>query len=406
MDTIGLRPPPRRGARRATTGVGAAAALMAIAHGVNDGYMSFLAPLLPRIMEKLGLSVALAAVLAMTLSIASSLVQPAAGYLADHVGRKPFVVLGPLVTAVFLSLIGWAPTFGALMMVLAVGGLGSAAFHPPGASMAVKVQDGRGSGLRFSVFSFGGAAGYAVGPLAAVAIVAALGLEGMWVAMIPGIVLAIVLWWLLPSDAPNPRTHRPPPGPALLLRRLRGPLGLLFGISAIGAFVQRVYLTMSPIIVSEHGGSEAMGAVGLTVYLGAQAIGTLTGGFLTDRWDRRHLLAGVTFLSLPTHLAAVLLEPGSAWALTAAATSGFLNMAMLPPLVVMAQELIPEGAAVSSGIVMGLAWAAGSVAMLGTGVLADQIGVVPAAAVSMPAILFATMLALHPSLRVVQRPAN
>ena len=72
LDTIELSPPPSHRARRAATGVGGAAVWMAVAHGTNDGYMSFLAPLLPRIMEKLELSIALAAVLAMTLSIASS----------------------------------------------------------------------------------------------------------------------------------------------------------------------------------------------------------------------------------------------------------------------------------------------------------------------------------------------
>ena len=376
---------------------------MAVAHGTNDGYVAFLAPLLPRMMEKLDLSIAMAAVLAMTLSISSSLLQPAAGYLADHVGRKRFAVLGPLLTAVFMSLIGVAPTFAVLMGILVMGGLGSAVFHPPGASMATRVEDGKGSGLRLSFFSFGGALGYAAGPLVVVAIVAAVGLEGLWVAMVPGIMLALLLWRVLPADPEREAHHPPPPTPVVLLKALVGPLGLLFVISAFGAFVQRVYLTMSPIIMAEHGGSEALGAAALSIYLGAQALGTLTGGFLTDRWDRRRLLVGATLLSCPAHLLAVMLEPGSAPALGAAATSGFLNMMMLPPIVVMAQELIPEGAAVGSGIVMGLAWAAGSVAMLGTGMLADVIGAVPAAALSMPLVLIGSALALHPALRPVGR---
>ena len=377
---------------------------MAVAHGTNDAYAAFLAPLLPRMMDKLSLSLTTAAVLAMTLSIASSLLQPASGYLADHIGRKPFAVFGPLATAVFLSMIGLAPTLGVLLVLLVLGGLGSAAFHPPGASMAARVHDGKGSGTRLSVFSFGGAAGYAIGPLVAVAVVSVLGLEGLWVAMIPGVVLAAVLWRVLPADGPRAATHPPPPTPFAVLRMLVGPLGLLFAISALAAFVQRVYTTFSPIIVAEQGGSEALGAAGLSIYLGAQALGTLTGGILTDRWDRRVLLVTVTLLSCPTHLLAVLLEPGSGPALTAAAASGFLNMAVLPPVVVMAQELIPEGAAVGSGIVMGMAWAAGSVAVLGTGVLGDTIGVVPAAAWSMPLILLATLCAFHPALRRVRRP--
>jgi hypothetical protein len=74
-------------------------------------------------------------------------------------------------------------------------------------------------------------------------------------------------------------------------------------------------------------------------------------------------------------------------------------MAMMPGIVVKAQELLPEGAAVSSGIVMGLGWAIGSLGVLVTGAMGDWIGPREAAMVSMPALLLGTLLALHPALR-------
>jgi FSR family fosmidomycin resistance protein-like MFS transporter len=184
-----------------------------------------------------------------------------------------------------------------------------------------------------------------------------------------------------------------------VLRRLRGPLGLLLGISVVGAFAQRVYLTMEPIVVARAGGSEAMGAISLSIYLGSQAFGTLTGGYLADRMDRSRLLAGLTLLSFPAHFLAFYLPAGGAPALAMAGAAGFLGMAMMPSLVVKAQELLPEGAAVSSGIVMGLGWAIGSLGVLVTGAMGDWIGPREAALVSMPAILVGTLLALHPALR-------
>ena len=74
-------------------------------------------------------------------------------------------------------------------------------------------------------------------------------------------------------------------------------------------------------------------------------------------------------------------------------------MATLPPIVVMAQEMIPGAAAVSSGIVMGLAWATGSILVLGTGVLGDSVGPQLATLLSMPIIIVAILLSLHPALR-------
>ena len=386
------RPPARQAAFLA--------GIVALAHGVNDGYAAFLSPLLPRIMEKLDLSITLAATLAMTLSLAASLLQPLMGYLADRYGRRLFVVLGPLASGIFLSMVGLAPTFWILVGFLLLGGLGSATFHPPGASYAARVSEGKGSGLRMSIFSLGGSLGFAFGPLIAVGMVAWVGLEGLWMAMFPGVLVALVLWRLLPPGRAN-KTRKPPPSPLKVLRRLRGPLGLLMGISAVGAFAQRVYLTMEPIVVARAGGSEALGAVSLSIYLGAQALGTLAGGYLSDRMDRSRLLAGLTILAFPAHFLAVSLKPGTGAALAMAAGAGFFGMAMMPSIVVRAQEILPEGAAVSSGIVMGLAWAIGSLGVLVTGALGDWIGPREAAMVSMPVILLGTLLALHPALREV-----
>lgn len=385
-------PAPIR-ARNGLRGAAGVAAAVAVLHGLNDAYAAFLHPLLPRIMERLGLNIALAATLAMTLSLAASLVQPVMGWLADRYGRRLFVVAGPALSGVFLSLIGVAPGFWLLLVCLALGGLGSAAFHPPGASLAARVAEGKGSGARFSVFSFGGAAGYALGPLAAVGIVGTFGMASLWIAMIPVLIAAMVAWPILPSGHSDRDVAIPAPRPFDVLRLLRGPLGLIFGISAIGAFLQRVFLTLQPILVNQAGGSEALGAVSLSLYLGGQAFGTLASGTLTDRMDRRMLLITLSALAVPAHIVVFMLPAGLPFALVMTAVAGALTMALMPPIVVMAQELVPSGAAFTSGIVMGLAWAAGSVGVLGIGVLGDFAGARAAALASVPVMLCATALA-------------
>lgn len=372
--------------------------VIAITHGTIDAYVAFLHPLLPRIMEKLGLSIALAATLVMILSISSSLLQPLFGYLADRHGRRLFLALGPIVTGVFLSMIGLAPSFGVLLALLVLGGLGSSAFHPPGASMVARAAEGAGSGKRLSVFSFGGAAGFALGPIAAVAIVGMFGLEGLWVAMLPGLVLGVAMWTVL-RGPPGARAAGMPPSPGQVLRLLRGPLGLLFGISVVGSFAQRTFLTMTPIIVDRAGGSEAAGAAVLSAYLGAQALGTLTSGILTDRLDRQRMLIVLTSVAVPAHLVAILATPAGPLAIGAAMMAGFVTMALVPPVVVIAQEMVPGGTGASSGVVMGFAWAFGALGIPLAGMLGDAIGPVAAAAWAMPAFLIGTLCAAQPSLR-------
>ncbi|MEM7417378.1 MAG: MFS transporter [Gemmatimonadota bacterium] len=377
------------------------ALVVAIAHGVNDAYASFVPPLLPRLMGELGLSIASAATLAVAFSVAAALPQPFFGYLSDRYGRRVFAVLGPIVSAIFVSTIGFAPTFAILILFLMLGGIGSAAFHPPGASYAVRIDAGKGGGARYSLFAFGGSIGFAVGPLAAVWLAQSRGLEGMWIAMLPAIALAPLVYWILPSGGSERRdTRRPPPASLpVVLAALRGPLGLVFGISAIMAFVQRAFLTMEPIIVAQAGGSETLGALALTVYLGAQSFGVVAGGLLADRVDRPKLLAHLCFWAVPTHVLAVLVGPEGAIGFGAVAAAGFLGMATLPPIVVIAQEMLPTGTGVGSGIVMGLAWATGAMFVLGTGAAADVIGASLATLASVPVALLAVGLALHPTLR-------
>ena len=376
-----------------------------VAHFINDAYASFLSPLLPRLMDNLGMSIAVAASLAMTWSLAASLLQPAAGYLADRYGRKLFVIGGPLISGVFLSLIGLAPSVEVLALILIAGGIGSAAFHPPGAALSGGAAEGKGSGLRMSAFAFGGLFGFAIGPLAVVALVAVVGLSGMWIAMIPAIAVCGLLFMILPQDRPHPDAALPPP-PRELLGALRGPLGVIFVISALSGFIQRLFLTLSPIISFQDGVSEATGAMVLSVYLAGQAVGTIVGGVLTDRMDRTYLLAGLTSLALPAHLFAFWLPAGSPLMLLFAAAAGCLNLALMPLVVVLAQEILPDSKGVGSGIVMGLAWAAGSIAVIGFGFLADAIGPRPGAIVSLPLLVIGTVLAFHPTLRLHRRPEH
>lgn len=375
-------------------------AVVSLAHGVTDMYASFVPPLLPRIMNDLGLSIALAATLAVAYSIAGALPQPGFGYLADRLGRRGFAVAGPLIAGVFVSSIAFAKSFGPLLVLLMLGALGSAAFHPAGASYAVRVGEGKGGGRRYSLFAFGGAAGFAVGPLAAVFLVGRLGMGGLWIAMLPACLLAPLALLGLPGrrDGVSRAAAVPPPSPSVVLSHLRGPLGLMFGISATMAFVQRMFLTMEPIIVDSRGGSEALGAVALSVYLAAQAAGMVVAGLLADHVDRKALLVQLSIWALPAHAVAIWLGPSGVAGFVAIAVAGFLGLATLPPIVVMAQELVPEAAGVSSGIVMGLAWAVGSLGVLATGAAADSIGPASAALLSVPVILAAVGFALHPAL--------
>src|SRR4030065_1987445 len=102
------------------------------AHFLNDFYVAFLAPLLPLVVAKFNLSLALAGFLATVLTTSAAMSQPLFGAVADRMRRRIFVVVGPALAVVAMGLMGLAPTYTLLLILLLLAGTGTSSFHPPG----------------------------------------------------------------------------------------------------------------------------------------------------------------------------------------------------------------------------------------------------------------------------------
>ena len=162
-------------------------------HLIHDIFTSFLAPLLPLIIQKLSLSLTLAGTLAAFQQL-PSLINPFLGLLADRGSLRWFVILAPAVTATAMSMIGVAPSYTALSILLLVAGLSTAIWHTPTPAMIARVS-GRQVGQGMSFFMLGGSLAYTVGPLLAVAAVSWWGLEGIWRLIPLGGAASAVLYW-------------------------------------------------------------------------------------------------------------------------------------------------------------------------------------------------------------------
>ena len=112
-------------------------ATLCAGHFVNDSYSSIIYPLLPLLKTQLGLTAGQIFWLAPLYAISSSLMQPVYGIISDRYFRRFFAVFGPAITGVFMSMIGLAPSYGILVVLLVAGGIGVGSFHPQAAAMAV-----------------------------------------------------------------------------------------------------------------------------------------------------------------------------------------------------------------------------------------------------------------------------
>ena len=125
-------------------------------------------------------------------TVSSSLVQPLFGLWSDRRGALWLIPGGTILSAVGVGLAAVTPWYPLVLVLVFAGGLGVAAFHPEGAKYAAYAS-GRKRASGMSYFNIGGNTGYALGAFVTGLLVAAIGLGGGLVAMIPVAVAAAIL---------------------------------------------------------------------------------------------------------------------------------------------------------------------------------------------------------------------
>lgn len=375
--------------------------LVSIGHFTVDSYSSFFTPLLPLMVHKLDLSLARAGALVALSATASSFSQPLFGWLADHLRRPWFVACGPLVAAVFLSAVGLAPTYGALVALLMIGGFGVAAFHPQSAVLARSATSRPGPAM--SLFVTAGTLGFALGPLFAVSIAGRWGLERTWLAAPPGLAISVLLFVWFARVVPRPRSVAARPALSELKPVLR-PLALLYTAVVSRSAVSFGFMTFLPLHLDARGYSVQSGGVLTSLYLALGALGGLLGGWVAERRGGRSVVVSSFLWAAPLYLGFLLLpEP---WSLVSLVAGGFVLQTSLPVNVVLGQDLSPRHSSTISSLLMGGAWGVGALLVSPVGALADRVGIRGAlfALSGMLALGFACALAL-PDIRPARPPA-
>jgi len=344
-------------------------ALLALAHFSTDAYSSFFSPLLPLLVTKLDMSLTRVGTLVALASVASSFAQPLFGLVSDHLRRPWFVAFGPLTAAVFLSSIGAAPSYGTLVALLMLGGLGVAAFHPQAAALAGGLTSRRS--LAMAVFVTGGTLGFALGPLLAVLVAGAFGLERTWLAAAPGLLMSgLLLAWFI-RVRPQPREGRSRPRLAGLRPVLR-PLALLYAVVVCRSAVSYGFMTFLPLYLNRRGWSVQQAGSLLTLHLVCGALGGFLGGWVADRWGGRRVVVRSFVAAAPLYVAFLFLPD---WrGLACLVLGGFFLQSSLPVNVVMGQELSPQHASTIASLLMGAAWGVGALLIGPVGALADARG--------------------------------
>jgi len=348
-----------------------ALALLSFAHFFIDLYSSGLSSFQPILVDRFGLSLAQAGLLAGMLIFSSSLLQPVYGIWSDKTGSRMFTVLAPAMAGIFISCLGMATGYPMLIGMVLLGGMGIASFHPQASANATaRIQENKSKWM--AVFICSGTFGLAFGPAFFTFLSGRYGLEMTWMGALPGILVSVLLTMRFRLAPVTRETSNHFDLGAL--RAKWKPLLILFSLVYIRSVVQMVFSQFLPLYLNrERGFSVQSAALGLTLYLAFGGMGGFVGGNLADRFGGKRVIL-ISMAGCLPFLALFFLTDGI-WALVSLALAGLLLLFTIPVNLVMGQQLVPSQAGTVSALMMGFAWGcAGLVFIPLVGWAADRVG--------------------------------
>ncbi len=361
---------------------------IAFAHLTLELCSQYLPIVYPLLITALNLSYTQVGVVALVVGLSGSLAQPLFGYLGDRWDPVLLAMLSVAWLAIFMGLVGATWSYLALILVVGLGMLGSAGFHPPGAMIASAVGGSR-RGAAMSIFSVGGNLGTAMSPLLIAASVGWLGVKGTLVLIPIALPISLILYYFLRQAAPpaSLRAATAQKRPQTLIRQgsLAG-LILVVLLSMARSWFQMSLSTYLPVWVESQGQTLAFASQILFAFSISISLGSLVGGVLSDwigQWQV--LVLGSVFLVIGYWL---FLGASDLGQVALVGLMGVMIGSSYPVAILLAQEVWPQGVGLASALVMGIGWAPGGLGASVTGLIADRLSL----AAGLQALILAPIL--------------
>ena len=320
----------------------------------------------------------------MVFNITSSLLQPLLGRWFDRKQAAWLLELGLAVNCVGMSLVGIAPSYVLVLLLVGTAGLGSSAFHPPAFSVVAKASN-RSRGRAMGAFLSAGNTGYFLGPIFAGLIVSEFGLHGTVLLLPIGITTALILLRVGASSEKviTTQSHQ---------KTNRYTIAVLAVVTALRSIAVQNVVTFLPLYFVARGDSLFLATAIASIWLGLGVVGQLAGGLLSDRVGRRPVILGSLFV-------------GSAFFYGFLASSGVLSLFFLAVsgavlyggwsvIVAMSSEAAPDHVGAVSGVMLGFSIGIGGIAVVGFGAIADALGLSAAFYISTAFAVAAGLIAL------------
>ena len=275
---------------------------ISFAHLSHDIFSSILAPILPLLIERLGISLSMASFLDIARKI-PSLFNPFLGLMAERRDVKYFVILTPAITAISMCLLGVTSSYIVALLLLFIAGISATLFHIPSPTM-IKIASGEQTGKGMSWFMVGGESARTIGPLLVTGAISLWGFEGIYRLMPIGILSSLFLYYKLKNfQVKDFSTKKIESGETKkLLKQLSSFFIILGSYLLFNAGTKSAITLYLPVYLTKHNFSIYEAGISLSVLQFFGILGTFFSGRFSDKIGRKNMLfisaIGTTFAML------------------------------------------------------------------------------------------------------------
>ncbi|NPA87379.1 MAG: MFS transporter [Epsilonproteobacteria bacterium] len=263
--------------------------LISFAHFTHDIFSALLAPILPLLIDKMGITLTQASLFDIARKL-PALFNPVLGIVAERTNAKYFVILAPAVTAISMGLLGVVNSYFLALLLLFIAGISATFFHIPSPAM-IKEFSGDESGKGMSYFMAAGESARTIGPLLAAAVISMWGLEGILRLSVLGIIASIFLYIKLKDYTPKYQAKKFETTQIKDTLRKVSPFFIKLGSFMMLNYTSKFSLSLFlPVYLTQQGKSAEFGAIAFGIMQAGGILGAFFGGRISDKIGRKKAL--------------------------------------------------------------------------------------------------------------------
>lgn len=342
--------------------------LAASANLVHTSYASFIAPLLPVLIDRLSLLKVEAGTFYL-LYLGVSILQPVIGHIADKHNIRGIALLAPAVTGIVLSFFGLAPSYPIALLLALIAGISSALLNAALPALVHQLS-GNQVGKGMSIWVVAGEVGFMFGPIIITLMLTYASINTLPWLMITGILVSLALNLILrkvPHQKPDESQVQ-----AIPLKKLGSIMLPLAGIMATRSLLRTGTEVFLPVYLSDQGADLWYSGTSLSILLAFGIIGSMLGGYLGDRYGyHRIIMISIVFSSLS--ILAFTFTTGFIQIIFLAMLGAF-PMMTLPMNMVLVQRSFTSSRSFATGVYLAMLYAIHALANVAVGLLFDFYG--------------------------------